>query len=129
MARARDIDDVQVVFLDDPVQVGIDEIQPRRRAPVAEQARFDVGQLERLLQQRIVVEINLADREVVRRAPPGVQLVQQFAGLLFLWFQGSVLLFSPFVHHAVVENAAYRARNHQLFIRANDPHGNTGSVL
>jgi len=32
----------------------------RCRAPAAEQTRFDVRQLERLLQQRIVEEINLS---------------------------------------------------------------------
>ena len=42
----------------------------------AEQARFDVRQRERLLQQRIVVEINLSDRKVIRRAPIGVNLPQ-----------------------------------------------------
>ena len=78
VARPGDVDDVQVVFLDDPVQMDVDEVQPRRRAPVAEQARLDVRQLERLLQQRIVVEINLPDREVVGRPPIGIQLSQQF---------------------------------------------------
>ena len=77
VARPGDVDDVQVVFLDDAVQVDIDEVQSRRRAPVAEQARLDVRQLERLLQQRIVVEINLSDGQVVGRAPIGVQLAQQ----------------------------------------------------
>jgi shikimate kinase len=78
MPRPRNVDRVQVVFLDDTVQVNVDEVQPRRRAPVAEQARLDVRQLERLLQERIVVQINLADRDLVRRAPPGVHLAQQF---------------------------------------------------
>ena len=78
VTRSSDVNHVQVLFLDDAVQMGIDEVQSRRRAPVAEQARFDVRQLERLFQQRIVKEINLSDREVVRRAPPGIQLAQQF---------------------------------------------------
>ena len=72
MARPGDVDDVEVVSLDDAVQMGVDEIEPGRRAPVTKQARLDVGHLERLLQKRIVQEINLADREVVRRAPPGI---------------------------------------------------------
>jgi len=37
-----------------------------------------VLQLVRLLEQRIVVEVNLTDGQVVRRAPVGVQLPQQF---------------------------------------------------
>ena len=77
VARARDVDHVQIVLLDDAVQMGVDEVQPRRRAPVAEQARLDVRQGERFLQQRIVVEIDLPDRQIVRRAPVGVHLVEQ----------------------------------------------------
>jgi hypothetical protein len=46
--------------------------------PIAEQARSDVRQLERLLQQWIVLEINLSDGEIVRRAPIGVYLAQRF---------------------------------------------------
>ncbi len=42
MAGADDVDHVQVAFFDDPVQVDIDEVQSRRRAPVAEQPRLDV---------------------------------------------------------------------------------------
>ena len=33
--RTRDIDHVLVVFLDQPVQVDIDEVQPRCRSPMA----------------------------------------------------------------------------------------------
>ena len=72
-----DVDHVQVVLVDDAVQMDIDEVQPGRGAPVAEQARFDVRQLERLPQQRIVVEIDLPDRQIVRRPPIGVHLSQQ----------------------------------------------------
>ena len=77
VARTRDVDHVQVVRVDDAVQMGVDEVQPRRRAPVAEQARFDVRQGEPFLQQRIVVQIDLAHRQIVRRAPVGVYLVEQ----------------------------------------------------
>ena len=36
--------------------------------------RFDMRKGERLAQQRICIEINLTDREVVRGAPVGVEL-------------------------------------------------------
>ena len=76
VARPGDVDHVQVVFLDDAVQMDVDEVQPRRRAPVAEQARLDVRQRQAALQQRIVVEIDLADREIIGRPPIGVHLSQ-----------------------------------------------------
>ena len=42
MARAGDVEDAQIVRLDDAVQVNVDEVQPGRRAPVAEQPWLDV---------------------------------------------------------------------------------------
>jgi hypothetical protein len=42
---------------------------------VAEQARFDVLALEWLSQERIVEEVNLADRQIVQRPPIGIELV------------------------------------------------------
>src|SRR5207247_1331365 len=54
VARPGDIDHVQILFLDDAIQVGVDKIESWCRAPVNEQARFDVRQLERLLQEGIV---------------------------------------------------------------------------
>ena len=69
MPRAGDIDHVEVVLLDHPVQVNVDEVQAWRRSPVAEKPRLDVILCEGLLEQRVVVEINLADRQVVGRPP------------------------------------------------------------
>ena len=43
VAGAGDVDHVEVVLLDDPVQMHVDEILPRRRAPVAEQHVLDVA--------------------------------------------------------------------------------------
>ena len=74
---AGDVDHVEVVFLDDPVQVHVDEVLPRRRAPVSQQHVLHVRERQRPLQQRIVVEIDLADRQVVGGAPVGVHLVEQ----------------------------------------------------
>ena len=76
VARPGDIDGVEVVFFNNAIQVDVEEVQSRRRAPMAEQARFDVRQLERLLQQRIIVEIDLADREIVRCPPVSVHVMQ-----------------------------------------------------
>ena len=45
-----------------------------------QQARLDVFQLERLLQQRIVVQINLADGQIIGGAPIGVHLPEEIDG-------------------------------------------------
>ena len=42
VARPDDVDRVEVPVPDHPVHVGVDEVEPGRRAPVAEQARLDV---------------------------------------------------------------------------------------
>ncbi len=93
MARAGDVDHVEIVLSDHPVEVGVDEVEPRRGSPMAQQPRFDVVLDERLLQQRVVVEIDLADREVVCGAPVSVQqvafLVRQRVG------HGSASLWLP----------------------------------
>ena len=52
---AGDVNHVEVVFLDDPVQVDVDEVLARRRAPVSQQHVLDVRERQRPLQQRIVV--------------------------------------------------------------------------
>ena len=77
---AGDVDHVEVVFLDDPVQVDVDEVLPGGRAPVAQQHVLDVRERQRPLQQRIVVEIDLADREIVGGPPVGVHLVKEVRG-------------------------------------------------
>ena len=42
MARAGDVNHVEVELFDQPVQVDVDEVQARRRSPVPKQARLDV---------------------------------------------------------------------------------------
>ena len=72
MPGPDDVDGIQVPGTDDPVEVGVDEVEPGRRAPVAEQPRLDVGRLERLAQQRVVEQVDLADGQVVGGPPVGV---------------------------------------------------------
>ena len=62
MARSANIDDAEIALLDHPVEMRIDEVQPRRRAPMAEQARLDMLRLQRFAQERIVEKIDLPDR-------------------------------------------------------------------
>ena len=42
VAGTNDVDHVQIVLLDQPVEVDIEEVQSRRRAPMTEQAGLDV---------------------------------------------------------------------------------------
>ncbi len=77
---AGNIDHVEIVFLDDPVQVYVNEVLPGGRAPVPQQHMLHIRQRQRPPQQRIVVEINLPDREIVGGAPVGVDLAEQLRG-------------------------------------------------
>src|SRR6202012_3943491 len=65
MAGATHIDHVEVESADHAIEMGIDEVQARRRPPMAEQARLDVLSPQRFAQQGIVEQIDLADRKVV----------------------------------------------------------------
>src|SRR5271163_2202249 len=76
MPRPDDVNHVQIITLDDPVEVRANHVEARRRAPVPEQTRLDVLTLERLPQERVVEQINLPDREVIRRPPVGVELAE-----------------------------------------------------
>ena len=69
VAGAGDVEHVQVVLRDDPVEVHVDEVLPRRGAPMPDHQRFHIRERQWPLQQRIVVQIDLADRQVVRRPP------------------------------------------------------------
>jgi len=42
VAGAGDIDHTDMIALNDPVEMDIDKVQARRRAPMPEQARLDV---------------------------------------------------------------------------------------
>src|SRR5213078_4113183 len=70
---AGDVERLEAVALDDPVEMGVEEVQARRGPPVAEQPRLDVLDAQRLAQQRVVEQVDLADREVIRGAPVGVE--------------------------------------------------------
>jgi hypothetical protein len=80
MAGAGHEDHVEVVAFDHTVQMRPYERQRRTRAPVPEQALLDVTNFQRLLQQRVVDQIDHADRKVVARAPPRIDQ-PDFVGL------------------------------------------------
>ena len=74
VAGTGDVDHVEVMQSDRPVQMDVNEILPRRCSPMPDHQRFDMRQRERLAQQRIRVEVDLTDREVVCGAPVSVEL-------------------------------------------------------
>ena len=76
MPRPANVDHVCILRLDDPVQMRIDEIEPRRRAPMPKQPWLDMLDPQRLTQQRVVQKINLPDRQVVCGAPVGIYVLQ-----------------------------------------------------
>ena len=71
------VNHVEVVLLDDTVQMRIDEILSGSRPPVSEQHVLDICESQRPFQQRIVVQINLTDREVICGAPVRINLVEE----------------------------------------------------
>jgi len=78
MPGPRDVDHVEVVLDDDAVQVRVDEVLPGRRATVPEQPRLDVREPERLAQQRVVEQIDLAAGQIVGGAPVRVDPLKRF---------------------------------------------------
>ncbi len=73
VAGTREEDHVQLFLHDQAVQVDVEEVQARRRAPVSEEARLDVVPRERLPKKGIVLQVDLTDGEVVRGPKVGVQ--------------------------------------------------------
>ncbi len=78
VARPADVDDVEVALADHPVEVDVEEVEPRGRAPVAEQAGLDVLRLQFLPQEGVVQQVDLAHREVVGGPPVGVDAGERF---------------------------------------------------
>ncbi|MCY1171844.1 hypothetical protein D9M73_119680 [compost metagenome] len=77
MPRPDHRDHVEIVFDDQPVEMDIEQVEPRRGAPMAEQPRLDVGQRERAIEQRVGAQVNLPDRQIIGGAPIAVHPPQQ----------------------------------------------------
>ena len=76
VAGTDDVDHVQVALPDEAVPVNVEEVEAWRGAPMAKEPRLDVVEGERALKERIVLEVDLADGEVVCRSPIVVHLSQ-----------------------------------------------------
>jgi len=79
---AGDVDARCPGALDQPVQLHVQRRQPRAGAPVAEQPRLHVTVLQRPAQQRVVPQVDLADRQVVGRCPPPQVQFQVVGGVV-----------------------------------------------
>jgi hypothetical protein len=58
-------------------------VMPRGHAPVSQQHVLHIRKRQRPLQQRIVVKINLVDRQIIGGAPIGIHLVEHVRGKSF----------------------------------------------
>ncbi len=76
VTRSHHVHHVQVTVQDDAVEVGVDEVQARCRAPVAEQPRLHVLRCQALAEQRVAHQVDLSHGQVVGCPPPGLQGLQ-----------------------------------------------------
>ena len=72
MARTSHVDHVEIESSSHPVQMRVHEVETRRRSPMAQEPRFHMRRRQRFLEQRIVEQIDLPDRQIVRGSPIGV---------------------------------------------------------
>jgi hypothetical protein len=80
MAGPGDIHDAQIPLPDSAIEVSVDEVETRGRAPVAEQPRLDVFRPQRLTKEWIVEQVDLADREIVGGTPVGIETPKLICG-------------------------------------------------
>src|SRR5215208_4210149 len=69
---ASHVDRVQIARSNRAVHMGVEQIEARSGAPVPQQSRLDMLDLQRLPEQRVVEQVDLPYREIVRRTPVGV---------------------------------------------------------
>src|SRR5436305_807363 len=80
MPRPADEQNLAIIASNDPVEMRMDEGEPRRGSPMSQQARLDIFGCQWPTQQWIVGEVDLPDGEVIRRAPPSVDRGQLMVG-------------------------------------------------
>jgi hypothetical protein len=78
VAGSCDVDHLQIVFLDETIEVRVDKIESGGGAPMPEQSGLHMLNLQRLPQQGIRIQVDLAHGKIVRGTPIGVDLAQFF---------------------------------------------------
>ncbi len=76
VARPPDADRRPAPRPDDPVEMGVDQVEAGARPPVPEQPGFDVRRFERRAQQRIRPQVELSGGQIAGGAPVCLQRVQ-----------------------------------------------------
>ena len=76
VSGAGDVDRVQIVFPDETIEVDPHETLTGVGAPMADETLLDVFDGERFAQQRVVTQIQHAQRQVIARAPVRVDIVE-----------------------------------------------------
>lgn len=77
MPWADDVNHVQIVLFDQSIEVNIDKVQSRRRAPMPQQPRLYMLARQWDFEQGIILEIDLANGEIVRSAPVGIHPIEK----------------------------------------------------
>ena len=80
VSGAGEIDHIQVIFDDGPVEMGINEVLARAGAPMPHDGALQMFLLQRLPQQGIVQQIELAGGQIVGGTPIGVNGLDLFPG-------------------------------------------------
>ena len=76
MTGTSNVEHIQVILFDDTVQMHIDEVLTGRCSPMSNHQRLHMRHFQRFLQQRIIIQINLADRKIICSAPIGIHFSQ-----------------------------------------------------
>ncbi len=121
MARAGDINHVQGIFFDDPVEMGINEVEPRCRSPMPQQARLDVIERKRPPEQRIVEKIDLAYGEIICCPPITLDPVQLIRGKRLFVFSQRLSVRHPILQKSRSPLFAARLPLHALKAQLHPP--------
>ena len=70
-------DGVDILFFDQTVHLDVDQAQAGGGAPVAEQAWLDLLRAQRLAQQRVRLQVDLPDRQVIGRVPVAQEAIEE----------------------------------------------------
>ena len=136
MPRAGQVDHVGVGVLNQAVQMHVDEAEAGRGSPVTQQPRLDVLRPQRLAQQGVLLQVDLADRQVIGRLPVPMHVLQT----VWIEVRHDVLLRGVLVRamndrlrfpleckHRPLSALLYQLPgvpgDHQVFIGLHDPHG------